>query len=127
MLMSGDGFVENIRTRATLWERFVTLCAPCGLREEADEVAADELVLAVGVAQRDGADEDEQPLLLDAFVVVRADGVARIELVERAAELPGADALAELERAAAVAGREGRIALDGGVVEVERLAHSPSQ
>ena len=83
----------------------MTLCAP-GARGEADEVAADELVLAVGVAQGGRAGQDEQPFLLDALVVVRADAVARIELVERAAELRGADALAE-PRIGAVAGRGG--------------------
>src|SRR6266481_1221713 len=69
----------------------------------------------------------EQPFLLGILVVVRADTLAGVELVHRAAELLGADRRAEAGHPRPVARRVGRIALGLDLVEVHDLPHSPSQ
>jgi hypothetical protein len=119
-----SGIVDSIRIRTTASERFVTLWAPSGPLREADEIAPGQLVFAFRIAQRGGPHQDEQPLLFGVLVVIRADALAGVELVDRRAELLGADTRAEPRRPDAITRRILGVILDDSVAEVERLAES---
>src|SRR3954451_23027029 len=95
-----------------------------GPRREADDVAALEGLLALGVAQDDRPVEDDQPLLAAVLVVVRADALAGRQLVDRRAHLRGADPRSEAVGPGAVALRVLGVVLRLRRVEVEALHHA---
>jgi hypothetical protein len=68
---------------------------PLGPFREADDVTRAELVLALRVAERRSAGDDEQPFLVAVLVVVRERPLARLDLVEARAELDAADPLSD--------------------------------
>ena len=61
-------------TRTVSGALFVSLCAPRAFRE-ADDIAGLEHVLALGMAERRPAREDDRPLLAAVLVVVRANAL----------------------------------------------------
>src|SRR5262245_31850587 len=94
---------------------------------EADDVARLELLLTCRGPDHGPALEHEQPLLVSALVVVGADALARRQLVNGHAEPRGAEKRTDPQRKAPVALRIAGVRLELELVEVQDLAHSPSQ
>src|SRR4051812_15318284 len=95
-------------------------CAGRPAREE-DDVARRQLVHAVGVANGRRAVDDQHPLLLAVLVVIRAQGLARRQLVEARAGLLGADLRAEAVQAGAKAVGIVVVVGEGGAREADAL------
>ena len=92
---------------------------------EADDVAGPQRPLALRRPQHRVAAEDEHPLLVRVLVVVRADRLARRQLVDRRAQLRGAERRPEARRAGAEARRVVVVrALERDVVDVD-VGHGP--
>src|SRR5205085_4524668 len=95
-----------------------------GAGREADDVAGREPLRAARATEGRAALEDDQPLLVAVLEVVRADALPGRELVERAADQPGADPVAEPGHAGAVPLRIGPVlrGLAGEEVEARHAA-----
>ena len=105
----------------------VVLCAPSGPIGKQVTVARAEHVLAVGMADRQLALQDEHPLLV-GLVVIRAQRLAGRQLEHRRADHRAAPIFGpKLIHAAVVAVRVLRVVLERGLEDVERLHARSSQ
>ena len=102
--------------------RFVTLWAPSGPSGKRTRSPGASSCSPSGSRRVGAPGEHDQPLLLGVLVVVRADALARVELVDRPAELLGADrARRSGPSGAAVAGRVALVARSASTsIEVAR-------
>src|SRR5690349_5165159 len=90
-------------------------------RPEADDVPRLQHVASLRVADGRSSLEHEQPLLLAVLVVVRADRLARRQLVDRRPHRGGADERPEAEHAGAEAVRIRVVVLERGLRDVDAL------